>query len=886
MGRSPTSQNIPECNLALTPTGDDTPVNDTVVWSVLVVMAGDARTGGLRVVWDPAIDGGIWPGPLVGRSAVAGEAWLGSLGLLGRLETELGCGGLHPSSAERASDLAAKLTTRTGWWRDSYDADPLGTCRRLLRDRDTLVLWGWQGEAASDRLAELWAVTSLALPGIPDRLLAVHAALAERATDIESIAARSPLAVLPPLWTRLFSQLASTGVAVTEELPTTASSTGDLARARSAHFEPAGDGSLRLLRPHGPLAAADEIAASLAALPSLDGVLVVGGDEILDAALARHGLPRLGAATPPPASASLVRLVIEAAFEPMEATDLHALLCLDPGPVPRRVASRLIGALQDLPSRRSAEWREALADGLACCDDSWRSEVAARLDALLSPAAGRTDAIATAEIGRRLQVVASWARARATANPSLHNTAALADRARRLLELSGKSALSLVALRRLCDELDGNTVSSIAHAGLAEVSQPGAVLAPARSIIWWNFTRESAPTTPRLRLSTAERDNLRALGVTPPDLGQLMESSAREWRRPLDMATDSLVLVCPLTNAAGDPSFPHPLWDELRSAMPEVDAAVLLEATTMPAVRRITPALRPLPTAALVVNTGSAIALRDVESPSSLERLIGCSMAWALHYRGRLYPGRSVGPSAPSPLLYGRLAHRLLAQVFADGAISADDAAARALSLVDHTLPALCESLELPRYQLERTMVKQAVVRTAHEVGALIAAMGATVLGTELAGTGRFAGVDVAGTADLVLAHPATVIDFKWGGSGCQKKLETGTALQLASYAEMFATDGTHPEVAYITLRKPELLSSQDSTLPARKFGSTTTRATLTAAKVSIADRRVELAEGILEAPGATGLEITPVIVGNRLVLDPGCKYCSFASICGKGGCE
>ena len=70
-------------------------------------------------------------------------------------------------------------------------------------------------------------------------------------------------------------------------------------------------------------------------------MLIVGGDEILDAALHRHGLPSVGAATAAPASTAILRLILEAAFEPMEPADLHALLCLDPGPVPRRVAGEL-----------------------------------------------------------------------------------------------------------------------------------------------------------------------------------------------------------------------------------------------------------------------------------------------------------------------------------------------------------------------------------------------------------------------------------------------------------------------------------------------------------------------------------------------------------------
>jgi hypothetical protein len=105
----------------------------------------------VRVLFDPAIDGGAWLG--TDRRATAGEAWLGPNGLLDRLETELGLGGLRAPPLERAGELVAQLASRDGPWRASYDADALGTCERLLRDRDALALWGWRGEPASPRLA-------------------------------------------------------------------------------------------------------------------------------------------------------------------------------------------------------------------------------------------------------------------------------------------------------------------------------------------------------------------------------------------------------------------------------------------------------------------------------------------------------------------------------------------------------------------------------------------------------------------------------------------------------------------------------------------------------------------------------------------------------------
>ena len=44
---------------------------------------------GLIITFDPALDGDCFPGPLDGRDVVVGEAWLGPLGLINRLQTEL-----------------------------------------------------------------------------------------------------------------------------------------------------------------------------------------------------------------------------------------------------------------------------------------------------------------------------------------------------------------------------------------------------------------------------------------------------------------------------------------------------------------------------------------------------------------------------------------------------------------------------------------------------------------------------------------------------------------------------------------------------------------------------------------------------------------------------
>ncbi|MDB4962532.1 MAG: hypothetical protein JWP01_2531 [Myxococcales bacterium] len=855
-------------------------------------MSGTTGMSGLRIVWDPAIDQGAWPGPLAGRSAVVGELWLGPVGLLARLETELGLGAVHTTPLERAGELAGQLATRTGWWRASYEADPLGTCQRLLRDRDLLFLWGWRGEAASDRLAALWTATSDAKPGFADRLAAVTSALVPgRMIDIECIELVSPINGLAPAWRSLFAQLGMVGVRIVESARATATAGGDLANGRSAGFVPTGDGSLTLLRPHGPLAAADEVAASLAAMPSLDGVLVIGADDVLDAALVRHGLPCVGAATRPTASSALIRLVIEAAFEPMDPADLHALLTLWPGPIRRPIASNLVDALSRFPGRRTAEWKKALEDGLELVEEDRRTAVRERIETLVMPAARRDGMLTAVELDRRLALLGTWARSRLFNTPSLAAIAALTVEARSLLARYGATELSLVQLRRLCDDLDRSSgIPAVAHAGLASVTEPGAVLARARVILWWNFTRESAPSLPRMRLSNAERAELLRLGVTPPDPGLLMEGEASRWRRPLDLTTETLVLVCPRTTETGDECAPHPLWDELRAAMTDSDQASILVATrlTRPASAvRQTATLRPLPSPTVTVTAGSALPLRTRESHTSLNKLLGCSLSWALEYHGKLRSGLAAGPSAPSPLLYGNLAHHVFAEVFGAGVLDAETALARAHEILDRDLGSLAESLALPRYQVERTAVRKAILDSAHELGALLIESGASVRGVELAHEGDHGGIALTGKADLLLTGPDVVIDLKWGVASHYDKLRTGTALQLAMYAEMFGSPGAiAPDVAFFSLKSQDLFAPPGTPLRrAKVVGTTAPRDTWNGALVAIGARRTELAAGHLHAPAADATEHKSHMGGGRLNLAPDCQYCSYGALCGKGGC-
>ena len=179
---------------------------------------------------------------------------------------------------------------------------------------------------------------------------------------------------------------------------------GDLALAARPEFRterrraPLPSSSIRRARHR------DEVAASLAACDTLDGVVVVGADEVLDRALAT----RPAAQPCRRRRGEGLRHAIEAAFEPVEMTDLHALLVADPELIPRRMARELVRGLNESPGRRLTAWSEALAAGLAAMEAE-RREVVEQRRGLLMPACKQEEPLPMTELRTRLDVLSARA---------------------------------------------------------------------------------------------------------------------------------------------------------------------------------------------------------------------------------------------------------------------------------------------------------------------------------------------------------------------------------------------------------------------------------------------------------------------------------------------
>ena len=374
---------------------------------------------GLKIVFDPDFDSGAWPGPLHGRDAVAGETLVGPLGLLSLMETQLGLPGSRVSETERAAALIPILRDNHGFWSESLEVDPLGTARRLLSDADSLRMGGWQDEALTPRLNPLQHVTSQASPGVPHRLRAALDVLSRRPFDdgdIESITTYEPTEALPSLWRQVFAALVTAGATLHVCDAVGAEAEGDLGSACAQNLQPKGDGSLLLLRPHGPLAAADELAAWLTAREGRsESVVVIGADEVLDQALHRHGFGTLGApgADRYASMLQILPLAVELGWSPCDPARALELLTLPTSPIPGKVRYRLIRALHQWPSTQSDAWVEALQRGLDAIDDAGqRKRAEARVTALFAPQIPRTDDYPADLLHSRVRLVADWARGR------------------------------------------------------------------------------------------------------------------------------------------------------------------------------------------------------------------------------------------------------------------------------------------------------------------------------------------------------------------------------------------------------------------------------------------------------------------------------------------
>lgn len=854
----------------------------------------------MHLVFYPALEGTAWPGPLTDKQAALGEAWLGPDGLLDILETQLGLGGLRSPSRIRAARLIERLIRTKGFWSRSTEVDPFGVAATLLSWRDSLMMHGWKGKAHADRLDSLSRITRDAEPGTPDRLLAVLAALRKTDVDIARITLVEAHGDMPSLWQRVLNLLAEGHTEIESFRFDQVSSGGDLGHARSGAFDPAGDGSLQLIRPAGPVEAAEDLAAWLAAQDTTDGIVIIGSDAILDAALHRHGLPTTGgSATHRNSLSQILPLVLAMGWNPPDPERAVELLSLPMTPIPRGVGAKLIKALQEWPAVGNAGWNKALASGLEYYDGDRRTRIAERLQVLLTPAVDGPD-YPVAEMERRLKVANAWMgamRSYTDDDPAPWDRAlGQVDLFRQLVAASGLTALTRPQIQRLVDDATASADADIPHppkAGLASVRDPGSLLGSADTVLWWNFTRGSAPGVDAIPLSPAELAALTDADVVLPGPAQLAEQNATRWRRPLQLTRQRLLLFCPEKDGSNEDLFPHPLWDEIAArTQPAEHGHRLVKSTPttdkMPDKELADALALPSPRRDWSVEADS-VPHRKTESPSSLEKLIGCPLAWALQYAASLYGGASASLPAENNL-WGSLVHHILEQVFVDGLPETPEKAERkAKKVFDAQAPQLAAPLYRVGSEFDLARVRQIARRSAHEITRQLRSVGLDIISMEKTIEGQALGQQFNGQPDMVVGPPKAVVDLKWSGAKYRTDmLKAGTAGQLASYSYLLreGPNGRFPAAAFFILTDQRMLTTDGEAFPeAEVFQGSPPDEIWLALRKAWERARAQVDGGDLDArgvPDENGAKPPkPGIVDGTMVLKPGCMFCDYRLLCG-----
>lgn len=812
------------------------------------------------------------------------------------LETCLGLSCVELPRVLCAVRLLEKLRANHTFWAESAAKDPLVTALRLLRWNEELRLAGWQGQAVSPRLGQLAKLMEGAAPGVAERTARVIEALKVQDVDLESIEllgmARSEL---PVLFRRLLDALEAKGTVITETPIEPVTGKGDLAGCLNTGYSPAGTGELRMIRPQGLLAAADLVAAWLAGLDDLEGTVVIGGDEILDRALHRHGLPVLGAERIEGSDPLLqiLPLVIALGWPPPDPHLAQELLSLDESPVPPSIASKLVRALKQWPAIGSPDWRDAFEKGLSAIpEDDRRKRVGERLSLIFSTGASGDEFPATG-LDRRVAALETWAKGmQKNAEDQAGRWDGMLQQLaffRKLYSSTGLESLGRPLLQKLIKAATEQAVQPpvrIAEAGIDSVSEPGAILAPVRRIVWWNFTERSAQSVEHSMLTQEEMEALEAQGCEFPEPAVQAARISREWRRPVQMASDSVLLVCPRFGADGEPEAPHPLWDEIVSGLDQEQAARPMGEMPPNVVksRPVTLLESPKPRIDWQLGPGVSIPPPERFSPRSVLSLLGNPLYWVLEYSAKLATGCT--ETLPGGVLVmGRIAHKVIGDVLAScigrqlvsPEVAADDAGRK----FDTEGPRLFAALFMPGNDRERSSLRRTIIHAVGDIFRSLGRAGASVTAVEKKLEDHLDGFAFKGTPDLVISHPDLILDMKWGKPKERRdELEAGGSVQLSIYA-MLA--GGSPAIGYYITSRQELLVNRAGLTGARQVEGPEPARVWAATRKRLVREIEELGKGRIRDMCAEIEDHTPIqkslLRGDMIFIAPQMEYSPFAWI-------
>jgi hypothetical protein len=770
-----------------------------------------------------------------------GVLTVGPQGLLDVLETQLGLASLRPCEAERTAsyrESLARLDNPQRFYHASFSADELGVAQALLGWRDELYLHGWQGHVkpeSGQRLRDLAEVETTAhevvAPSIGQRLAAVASALAVRRPPIQAVLLVDEWEVYPTSWQRVLSRLPHSHLE--RPLGNAEGFLGLLqAQLRKSIAGEAAppipwedDGSVKVIQAQTHVLAATWLSRSLAA--DTQTMLVAGSKGgRLDSHLAgaggvRHGLNEHSDLRP---ALQLLPLALELLWAPLNYPALLQFLTHPICPIQQFARRALASKIATKPGIVGAAWDDTMAQiAEHYGDDASRVRLSIR-DWLEAPAFRVDDGAPVGEILERVERLLVFFKSRLAHEQLAQSHAARAGYAQceaaqqtlQILQVQGMESLRPRQLQQVIEQATSSgTVNPLIAAEVGAhltVSQPGAVIEHADTVVWWNLGMPSMPANSPW--SKAERKQLLDMGVALPEGAALLTEAAHNWLRPVFAASRQLILVLAPPHEES-----HPLWQMIETVVhrPRVQALEDLLLTTSSLVEPHL--MMPLPARKRwwKLPPNLPMALPEKASYSSLNLLLFNPYQWLLHHAAQIRASKSLSLN-DSFLLNGSLAHSLAEQFFSrKDALTMSTAEFEIWFSEDFDRVVREEGavLLMEGRGADLTSLRHRVRRALNQLRAHLATAGAVSVTSEYLLDGQFAGGALAGSADLIittaLGHRA-IIDMKWaGGKKYPEQLRANRHLQLAIYAELLRQQtGSPPSVAYFILAQARLLTPDD----------------------------------------------------------------------------
>ncbi|AWN35087.1 PD-(D/E)XK nuclease family protein [Methylobacterium radiodurans] len=901
----------------------------------------------MHLVFATTADGRAYPEHPGGSTGCIDGAVVGPAGLLDILATRLGLGGpqippvVRIATWQRKLEAAARDTPR--FWTASLAADGWATARQLLSWRDALIEAGWTPDRLFDppaRLADL-AAAERAGPELPggraDLLREVITAIETGGpVDVDLLECVEDIEALAPGWRRLVRTLEGAGtIARPAATPAPADVDSDIGRLHlfllTGQRTPlAGDGTVCDVSAASATSAAECVAEWLASEIEADApgdtvVIVPDGDSaLLDQALVRRGLPRLGLS---PSSSyrgalQVLSLSFAVAWTPMDPAKLSELLLLPRPPIPRWAARILARALAEEPGIGGSAWRRAweriearLRDEVSRDADDTPGRAAARVDRTLArwrawTSLGqydRTTGMAAPDAIALCRRVLDWAVEldAGRRDPLLLCVVGAARALITALDALGHSPVTALQIDRMIDQAVADGLpdpSCHAQEGrVRAIANPGALWGTAHRVVWWGFDGTGS-SAQRFPWSERERGALTAADCCPERPQAASRREAAHWRAAASNAR-SLVLVRSASDRGTAPP-PHPFSQQLHPLFdqPSNAASVRFVAERLFVEERVPMAAREVVRASNVtidlprarsawdLPPSLATRARDVErreSATSLEDLLTCQLRWVLrHVAGLKAAG---GREIPKPeRLFGNLAHAVAQAAFRPGEIpDAEVVRTRAVTALDDLLPRIAAPLLLPGYARELAFARQRVPDALASLSAILARGRFAVDGLEVEHEHDFGVVKVASRIDLVVRGPdgeRAIVDLKWtenGANAHHAKLADGRAIQLATYSRLVEPAGTGAAAGYFLLRQRRLLAEAGSPLAHEEVAVSRGLADTWDAIARDGDRLTRLAgSGRGIAAGVSGADEH---LPEDLAFAPNprvCAYCDMTRLC------